>query len=132
MFIKGVFDLLTDITGNPSEIEAQPMTLAGWAALFDAITFELNTLKPREAKVLRLYYGLNDGEMKPLEQIGSLFNASGQRAEDIRHNALRKLRHPTRAQCIQDALFPKMITFRELIQDFDSFNGNDWKSKEVC
>lgn len=111
---------MADITGNPSSIEAQSMTLAGWAAIFDAVTFELNnTLMPREAKIIRLYYGLDDSERKPPEQIGSLFDVSGKKAEDIRHYTSQKLRHPTRMQRIQNVLFPKIISFKGLMQNFD-------------
>jgi len=131
MFVKGVFDLLADIMGNPSrrgeavfsEIQAQSRTLAGWTALFYTVAFELNTLTQREEKVIRLYYGLDDGERKTWEQIGVIAcvgaSSPGKRAEEVRHEALRKLRHPTRVQRIQNALFPNIICFKELMQNFD-------------
>jgi len=131
MFIKGVFDLLADIADNPSlsgeavfsEIEEQSRTLVGWTALFDAVDREFSTLTTREEKVIRLYYGIDDGERKTWEQIGAIAcvgaSSPGKRAEEVRHETLRKLRHPTRVQRIQNALFPKIISFKELMQNFD-------------
>jgi DNA-directed RNA polymerase sigma subunit (sigma70/sigma32) len=123
MFIKGVFDFLADVTGNPVEIEAQSMTLAGWAALFDVVARELKTINPREEKVIRLYYGIDDGERKQPEQIGAQAcigaSSPAKRAEEVRHETLRKLRHPERLQRIQNFLFPKIISFKELTQNFN-------------
>ena len=54
------------------------------------------TLSPRERDVLRLRYGLDDGRMKTLEEIGQIFEATGERIRQIEAQALRKLRHPNR------------------------------------
>ena len=56
----------------------------------------LSTLSPRERDVLRLRYGLDDGRMKTLEEIGQIFDVTRERIRQIEAKALRKLRHPNR------------------------------------
>ena len=56
----------------------------------------LATLSPRERDVLRLRYGLDDGRMKTLEEIGQIFDVTRERIRQIEAKALRKLRHPNR------------------------------------
>lgn len=56
----------------------------------------LGTLNPRERDVLRLRYGLDDGRMKSLEELGQIFNVTRERIRQIEAKALRKLRHPNR------------------------------------
>ncbi len=62
----------------------------------------LNTLSPRERDVLRLRYGLDDGRMKTLEEIGQLFNVTRERIRQIEAKALRKLRHPNRNSVLKE------------------------------
>lgn len=64
----------------------------------------LKTLKPREEKVLRLRFGLNDGNPKTLEEVGQEFNVTRERIRQIEAKALRKLRHPSRSKKIRDYL----------------------------
>ncbi len=62
----------------------------------------LGTLSPRERDVLRLRYGLDDGRMKTLEEIGQLFNVTRERIRQIEAKALRKLRHPNRNSVLKE------------------------------
>jgi len=62
----------------------------------------LGTLNPRERDVLRLRYGLDDGRMKTLEEIGQIFNVTRERIRQIEAKALRKLRHPNRNSILKE------------------------------
>ena len=62
----------------------------------------LATLTPRERDVLRLRYGLDDGRMKTLEEIGQIFNVTRERIRQIEAKALRKLRHPNRNSVLKE------------------------------
>ena len=62
----------------------------------------LNTLTPREEKVLRMRYGLDDNRPKTLEEVGKLFNVTRERIRQIEAKALRKLRHPNRTKKLKD------------------------------
>ena len=62
----------------------------------------LDTLSPRERDVLRLRYGLDDGRMKTLEEIGHIFNVTRERIRQIEAKALRKLRHPNRNSILKE------------------------------
>ena len=82
-------------------------------AVFDAVAVALlkeqlvevlNTLTPREAKVLRLRYGLDDGKARTLEEVGKEFNVTRERIRQIEAKALRKLRHPSRSKKLKDFL----------------------------
>ena len=62
----------------------------------------LDTLTPREEKVLKLRYGLVDGKSRTLEEVGKEFNVTRERIRQIEAKALRKLRHPTRSKRLKD------------------------------
>ncbi len=62
----------------------------------------IETLTPREQKVIRLRYGLDDGHARTLEEVGKEFNVTRERIRQIEAKALRKLRHPNRSKKIQD------------------------------
>jgi RNA polymerase primary sigma factor len=62
----------------------------------------LDTLTPREEKVLRLRYGLDDGKPRTLEEVGREFNVTRERIRQIEAKALRKLRHPSRSKRLKD------------------------------
>ncbi|MFM6203617.1 MAG: RNA polymerase sigma factor RpoD, partial [Dolichospermum sp.] len=62
----------------------------------------LDSLGPRERDVLRLRYGLDDGRMKTLEEIGQIFNVTRERIRQIEAKALRKLRHPNRNSVLKE------------------------------
>ena len=64
----------------------------------------LNSLTPREEKVLRLRYGIDDGRPRTLEEVGQEFNVTRERIRQIEAKALRKLRNPTRSRRLKDYL----------------------------
>ena len=64
----------------------------------------LNTLNPRERDVLRLRYGLDDGRVKTLEEIGNVFSVTRERIRQIEAKALRKLKHPSRSRKLRSFL----------------------------
>ena len=64
----------------------------------------LKTLTDREAKVLRMRFGLEDGRMRTLEEVGRDFNVTRERIRQIEAKALRKLRHPSRSKRLKDFL----------------------------
>lgn len=65
----------------------------------------LNTLSPRERDVVRMRYGLDDGRMKTLEEIGSIFEVTRERIRQIEAKALRKLRHPNRNAVLREYVY---------------------------
>ena len=76
-----------------------PAHSAASAMLRDEVNEVLNTLTPREAKVIRLRFGLTeDGAQRTLEEVGAFFNVTRERIRQIEAKALRKLRHPTRSR----------------------------------
>ena len=64
----------------------------------------MKTLTPREAKVLKLRFGLQDGRMRTLEEVGREFDVTRERIRQIEAKALRKLRHPSRSRKLKDFL----------------------------
>lgn len=62
----------------------------------------MQTLTPREAKVLKLRFGLQDGRMRTLEEVGREFQVTRERIRQIEAKALRKLRHPSRSKRLKD------------------------------
>lgn len=64
----------------------------------------LSTLTPREEKVLRLRFGLDDGRTRTLEEVGKKFNVDRERIRQTEAKALRKLRHPSRSKQLRDFL----------------------------
>ena len=64
----------------------------------------LDSLTPREKKVLRLRFGLDDGKARTLEEVGKEFNVTRERIRQIEAKALRKLRHPSRSKKLKDFL----------------------------
>ena len=62
----------------------------------------METLSEREAKVLRLRFGLDDGRARTLEEVGKEFDVTRERIRQIEAKALRKLRHPSRSKKLKD------------------------------
>jgi len=72
--------------------------------LKDQIGKVLDTLTPREQRILRLRFGLDDGRNRTLEEVGKEFKVTRERIRQIEAKALRKLRHPTRSRKLKDYL----------------------------
>jgi RNA polymerase primary sigma factor len=81
-----------------------PMDVTGKVLLKEDLENVLNTLNPRERDVLRLRYGLDDGRVKTLEEIGNVFSVTRERIRQIEAKALRKLRQPSRNGVLRDYL----------------------------
>ena len=91
-------DFIEDNTGS------QPADAVSQAMLRQQLMEILDTLSEREAKVLRLRYGLDDGRPRTLEEVGKEFNVTRERIRQIEAKALRKLRHPSRSKKLRDFL----------------------------
>ena len=85
----------------PDEDNPSPVDLALDGALKSAIQDSLGSLKPREAKILRLYYGLDSNEAMTLEEIGSVLGITRERVRQVKEKALTRLRHVSRARSLQ-------------------------------
>ena len=88
----------------PDEDALAPADAASQLLLKEALGAVLKTLTPREAKVLTLRFGLEDGHPKTLEEVGAEFNVTRERIRQIEAKALRKLRHPQRSKKLKDFL----------------------------
>ncbi len=88
----------------PAEGGSDPADLANAALMRDQLKKVLETLTPREKRVLELRYGLEDGRSRTLEEVGQEFNVTRERIRQIEAKALRKLRHPRRGGLLQDFL----------------------------
>lgn len=86
------------------EGSASPQEKVSDALLKEQILGVLDSLTPREQKVLRLRYGLEDGRSRTLEEVGKVFNVTRERIRQIEAKALRKLRHPSRSKRLKDFL----------------------------
>ena len=81
-----------------------PTDAVSYTMLKEKLLGVLDTLTPREEKVLRLRYGLDDGRPRTLEEVGKEFNVTRERIRQIEAKALRKLRHPSRSKRLKDFL----------------------------
>ncbi|MCD7742740.1 MAG: RNA polymerase sigma factor RpoD [Oscillospiraceae bacterium] len=88
----------------PDEDASEPSEAASFSLLREQLTEVLSTLTPREEKVLRLRFGLEDGRTRTLEEVGKEFNVTRERIRQIEAKALRKLRHPSRSKKLRDFL----------------------------
>ena len=86
------------------EDASEPADAATFALLREQLAGVLKTLTPREEKVLCLRYGLSDGKMHTLEEVGEEFDVTRERIRQIEAKALRKLRHPSRSKILKDFL----------------------------
>ncbi len=86
------------------ELSPTPMQSAYQSMLRDKIEEVLTTLSPREARVLRLRFGLDDGNVYTLEEVGKKFGLTRERIRQIEGKALRRLRHPRRARQLKEYL----------------------------
>ena len=88
----------------PDEDASEPAEVASFTLLKEQLSEVLNTLTPREEKVLRLRFGIEDGRTRTLEEVGREFNVTRERIRQIEAKALRKLRHPSRSKRLKDFL----------------------------
>ena len=79
-----------------------PQDAAAYTMLKEQLEEVMNTLTPREAKVLKLRFGLEDGKARTLEEVGREFEVTRERIRQIEAKALRKLRHPSRSKKLRD------------------------------
>ena len=88
----------------PDDDAPAPADAASHTLLKEQLGEVLKTLTPREEKVLRLRFGLEDGRSRTLEEVGKEFNVTRERIRQIEAKALRKLRHPSRSKKLKDFL----------------------------
>ena len=88
----------------PDEDASEPSEAASFSLLKEQLMSVLATLTPREEKVLRLRFGIEDGRTRTLEKVGKEFNVTRERIRQIEAKALRKLRHPSRSKKLRDFL----------------------------
>ena len=88
----------------PDEDASEPAEAASFTLLKEQLMSVLSTLTPREEKVLRLRFGIEDGRTRTLEEVGKEFNVTRERIRQIEAKALRKLRHPSRSKKLRDFL----------------------------
>jgi RNA polymerase primary sigma factor len=86
------------------EVGLSPFEAASQELLKGHINEVLDTLNPRERKVLELRFGLKDGRSRTLEEVGRDFGVTRERIRQIEAKALRKLRHPSRSKKLKDYL----------------------------
>ncbi len=79
-----------------------PVENASYAMLKEQIAEVLHTLSPREEQVIRMRFGLTDGQPHTLEDVGAYFNITRERIRQIEAKAIRKLRHPSRSKLLRD------------------------------
>ncbi len=88
----------------PDDDVPEPAEAASYMLLKEQLMDVLKTLTPREEKVLKLRFGLEDGRTRTLEEVGKEFNVTRERIRQIEAKALRKLRHPSRSKRLKDFL----------------------------
>ncbi len=88
----------------PDSDAPAPSEMAAFTLLKEQLIDVLDTLTAREAKVLKLRFGLDDGRSRTLEEVGKEFNVTRERIRQIEAKALRKLRHPSRSKKLKDFL----------------------------
>ena len=88
----------------PDEDASEPSEAASYTLLKEQLIDVLDTLTPREEKVLKLRFGIEDGRTRTLEEVGKEFNVTRERIRQIEAKALRKLRHPSRSRKLKDYL----------------------------
>ena len=88
----------------PDEGASEPSEAASFTLLKEQLVDVLSTLTPREEKVLKLRFGIEDGRTRTLEEVGKEFNVTRERIRQIETKALRKLRHPSRSKKLKDFL----------------------------
>ena len=100
-FVQGEDNRLLDVI--PNEMQPPPDSALIYESLQIEVQQVLNTLSPREAEVIKLYFGL-DGPMLTLEEIGDRFNLTRERVRQIKEKAIRRLRHTSRSKTLRTYL----------------------------
>ena len=98
------FRLLQERIGALDDNALAPAEAASHQLLKEQVIDVLNSLTPRERKVLELRFGLEDGRSRTLEEVGREFHVTRERIRQIEAKALRKLRHPSRSKKLKDYL----------------------------
>lgn len=88
----------------PDEDAPAPAEAASYMLLRDQLNDVIDSLSPRESRVLKLRFGLEDGRARTLEEVGQEFDVTRERIRQIEAKALRKLRHPSRSKKLKDYL----------------------------
>ena len=88
----------------PDEGASEPSEAASFTLLQEQLVDVLSTLTPREEKVLKLRFGIEDGRPRTLEEVGKEFTVTRERIRQLEAKALRKLRHPSRSKKLKDFL----------------------------
>ncbi len=128
----------------PNDDYPEPAESASFSLLREQLEEVVDTLAPREKRVLELRFGLIDGRTRTLEEVGKEFNVSRERIRQIEAKALRKLRHPSRSKRLKDFLDSEPVTdkrrfkedfielspsissgFEELSNDFPDSKGHE-------
>ena len=86
----------------PDDDSPSPQDAASYTMLKEQLNEVLETLTPREAKGLRLRFGLDDGKARTLEEVGKEFSVTRERIRQIEAKALRKLRHPSKSKKLKE------------------------------
>ena len=86
----------------PDDDSPSPQDADSYTMLKEQLNEVLETLTPREAKVLRLRFGLDDGKARTLEEVGKEFSVTRERIRQIEAKALRKLRHPSKSKKLKE------------------------------
>ena len=89
--------MLIEDTSTPSPAETTSETI-----MREQINRVLSTLTPREARILRMRFGLHDGRTYTLEEIGERFGLTRERIRQLEGRALRRLRHPRRRRILRE------------------------------
>ena len=107
-FLAQLFEIISNADVNVDMISQTPakggLIDISFTVSSEQLAEVLKTLTPREARVLSLRYGLEDGNPKTLEEVGKEFNVTRERIRQIEAKALRKLRHPSRSKKLRDFL----------------------------
>ena len=107
----------------PDEGVSEPSEAASFTLLKEQLVDVLSTLTPREEKVLKLRFGIEDGRTRTLEEVGKEFNVTRERIRQIEAKALRKLRHPSRSKKLKDFLNLSLIHIFATAEDLEQLLG---------
>jgi RNA polymerase primary sigma factor len=89
---------------HPNRAAIVPSEAVSFTLLQEQLSDVLDTLSEREAGVVKMRYGLDDGQMKTLDEIGKVYGVTRERIRQIESKTMSKLRHPSRSQVLRDYL----------------------------